>query len=216
MSRTTSADYLKALQDAEAEDGIETGVYTDESPEELSEAEQMAAAAQGPKKRADGKVLGTADWRRDRPLTTSQMAFAQGVIQGKTLRQAYIDAYPNAKPTEGNIATSAYKLSRHPKVSALIQDAWGQTVEALADDLAATRRFVMRQLVTLSKDANQEGSRLKALELLGRSAGMFRDQQQTTERPITAAELKAQLAGHLRLVAGRRRANGADVNEVEG
>jgi hypothetical protein len=86
------------------------------------------------------------------------------------------------------------------RISRLIQEAWEETQEALADDTAATRRYVMRQLVALSKQANQEGSRLKALELLGRSAGMWRDQQQSTERPLTAAELKAALSGHLKLV----------------
>jgi hypothetical protein len=29
---------------------------------------------------------------------------------------------------------------------------------------------------------------------------MWRDQQQSTERPLTAAELKAALSGHLKLV----------------
>jgi hypothetical protein len=53
----------------------------------------------------------------------------------------------------------------------------------------------------LSKGAKQEGSRLRALELLGRAAGMFRDQQAQTEKPVTAEELRRELAGHLKLVA---------------
>jgi hypothetical protein len=64
---------------------------------------------------------------------------------------------------------------------------------------------VMRRLVEMSKAGKQEGSRLKALELLGRVAGMWRDTQPTAdEKPLTAAELKAALAGHLRLVQGRK------------
>lgn len=204
MNKTTSADYLKALADAECE-GED---LNDEGPDagglDQSEAEQMAAAAEGPKTRRDGKPIGSDRWGRERPLTQAQEAFTQAVIEGKPLKQAYREAYPNAAASDQSIAASAYKLSKDPRIERRIVEAWGQTQEALADDMAATKRYVMRQLVSLSKGANQEGSRLKALELLGRAAGMWRDQQATTERPLTAAELKAQLAGHLRLVQGSK------------
>lgn len=214
MTKITSEEYLRALEETEPEEDSDGSVYTDEGPEEESEAERMAATAQGPKRRADGNVVGAEGWKRERPLTQSQKDFAQGVIEGKSLRQAYRDAYPQAQAGDKSISATAARLMKDPRIQRLIQDAWEETQEALADDMAATRRYVMRQLVTLSKAANQEGSRLKALELLGRSAGMWREQQKAEDRPITAAELKAQLAGHLRLVTGRRRANGAaDVNE---
>jgi len=94
-------------------------------------------------------------------------------------------------------------LSKDPRVAKIIETGWEETTEALAEDAAAQRRYVARSLVALSKAGKQEGSRLKALELLGRAAGMFRDQQPTADKPLTADELRKELAGHLRLVSGK-------------
>ena len=200
MSRLSAEDYMRAL-DAVGDEGQEDeSVYTDDGPEPESEAERMAAAAEAPKTRGDGKVVGAEGWKRERPLTQGQQDFCRGVIEGKSLRQAYRDAYPTAQASDSSISASAARLIKDERIAKIIQSAWEETQEALADDMAATRRYVMRSLVALSKQANQEGSRLKALELLGRSAGMWREQQASQDKPLTAAELRAQLAGHLRLV----------------
>mgnify|MGYP003655785561 CR=1 FL=1 len=201
MHKMSSEAYLASLEDEGQEDDEAGIVYTDADPDDFSEAERMAAAADGPHKRADGNVVGAAEWKRQRPLTTSQMSFAQGLIQGKSMRQAYRDAYPNSAAADGTVATAAGKLAKDPRIAKLVRDAWEETQEALADDVAASRRYVMRQLVALSKQASQEGSRLKALELLGRSVGMFKEQQASQDKPLTAAELRAALSGHLKLVA---------------
>lgn len=205
MNKVTSADYLQALEDAESDEDV----YTHESPaEELidaSEAERAAASAPSPMHRSDGQVVGAEGWRRTRPLTASQQAFVRGCIEGKSYRQAYRDAYPNASANDQSIATSAFKLSRDPRIQKLIQAGEEEQYEHLAEDLAATRRFVMRRLLGLSKEARQEGSQLKALELLGRAAGMWREVQAQADKPVTAADLKAALAGHLRLVSAPRR-----------
>ena len=55
---------------------------------ELGEAEQLAASAEEPLKTNTGKVLGLMD-RSKRPLTKSQQAFAQGIIEGKSRKQAF-------------------------------------------------------------------------------------------------------------------------------
>lgn len=211
MQKISSEEYLASLEDVGQDEEAEGIVYTDEGPEPESEAERLAAAAEGPHKRADGNVVGTAEWKRQRPLTTSQMAFARGLIEGKSMRQAYRDAYPNSGAADVTVSAAAGKLAKDPRIAKLVRDAWEETQEALADDVAASRRYVMRQLVALSKAANQEGSKLKALELLGRSVGMFREQQASQDKPLTAAELRAQLAGHLKLVGQTtRRKTGTD------
>jgi hypothetical protein len=212
MSKLTSEDYLRALDDVVQDEGEDDAVYTDESPEPLGEAERMAESADAPKTRGDGKVIGAEGWKRERPLTAQQQAFTRGVIEGKSLRQAYRDAYPGAQASDQSISASAARLIKDERIARQVQEAWEETQEALADDMAATKRYVMRQLVALSKQANQEGSRLKALELLGRSAGMWREQQASQDKPLTAAELRAQLAGHLKLVGQttRKQKTGTD------
>ena len=210
VNRISSEEYLQALEEADQAEPDDGPVYTAEPGEDLSEAEQMAASAQAPRTRGDGQTVGTEGWKRVRPLTQGQQDFARGVIEGKSLRQAYRDAYPQATAADGTVSASAARLMKDPRIAALIREAWEETQEALADDMAATRRYVMRSLVALSKQANQEGSRLKALELLGRTAGMWREQQTQSDKPLTAAELKQHLAGHLRLVQSTTRQRRAE------
>lgn len=191
-------DYMAAL-DAVGE------LIEDEEPDEAageqSEAERMAEAAQAPVTRGDGQPLGADNLRRVRQLSPSQVAFARGVIEGKTLRQAYRDAYPNAQAQDDSISAAAYRLSKDPRISRMILEADEETQEHLAGNAEAAKRYVVKSLVALSKSGKQEGTKLKALELLGRSAGMFKDAQPVAKQLATASELKAALAVHLKLLA---------------
>jgi hypothetical protein len=171
--------------------------------EDLGEAGQAAAAADSPRMRVDGQPVGS-DSPRGRPLTPSMIRFAQGVIEGKSRRQSYRDAYPNAKGGDATISACAHRLSKDPRIKQMIQTGWDETAEALADDRAAQIRYVNRALVALSKAGKQEGTRLRALELLGRAAGMYREQQAEADKPLTAEQLREQLAGHLKLVSNSR------------
>jgi hypothetical protein len=128
------------------------------------------------------------------------MAFAAGMIQGKTMRQAYRDAYPNAKGSDQVITSAAYRLSRDQRIQTALQEAWGETVEVLAEDTAATKRYVLKELLALTKGGKQEGSRLKALELMGRAAGMFTHSTEPVAEKPTAEQLRKELSGHLKLL----------------
>jgi hypothetical protein len=171
----------------------------DEGPE-LSEAERLAAHAEPPVIRVDGKPRGTEDYKRVQPLTPSQMEFTKGMITGKTMRQAYRDAYPNAKGSDQVITSSAYRLSRDPRIQHALQEAWGETIEVLSEDTASTKRYVLKELLALTKGAKQEGSRLKALELMGRAAGMFNHTVEAVADKPTAEQLRKELSGHLKLL----------------
>lgn len=191
MSKTPIKDYLAELERDDADEGLNN---VDPAS---SEAEQLANLAPGPKPRSDGTLRGLP---KHRPLTIAQQSFINNIISGMTMKDAYKAAYPNDGSTEQVIASSAYKLSRHPRVSQMLNDAWGQTVEALSDDLAAARRYVLRELVAHSREDKQEGSRLKALELLGKASGVFTQSTADTAPAVTADQLKKELSGHLRLL----------------
>jgi hypothetical protein len=96
----------------------------------------------------------------------------------------------------------------------MLQEHWGQTVEALTDDAIAVKRYVIKSLLELSKEAKQEGSKLKALELMGKSVGMFKQAPQEDEETLTAEQLKQELAKHVRLVGNVRRINKAQVLDL--
>jgi len=202
MAKTGSLDYMAALDaidggaDAADHGGIDIDCVDDDAE---SEAERLAEGAAPPRRRADGHVMGSAASRL-KPMPAAQLRFAEGVIAGQSLRSAYRQAYPNDKTSDGAVSANAWRLSKRPKVAAMLEAAWGQTAEVLAVDLAATRLWVMRQLVAVAKDANQEGSKLKALELLGKASGAFTQAATIAPETVTADQLKRELSGHLRLL----------------
>ena len=193
--RASKDELMAALEAVEMDEGEGW-----EEHAELSEAERLAAHASPPPLRADGKPKGADAYTKPRPLSISQMEFAKGMIQGKTMRQAYRDAYPNAKGNDQVITSSAYRLSRDPRIQSTLQEAWGETVEVLAEDVSATKRYVMKELLALTKGGKQEGSRLKALELMGRAAGMFQPQVAEATEKVSAEQLRKELSGHLKLL----------------
>jgi hypothetical protein len=191
-----SKDELMAALEAVDMEGVEGW----EEHADLSEAERLAAHATPPPLRVDGKPKGADAYARPKPLTAPQMEFTKGMIIGKTMRQAYRDAYPNAKGNDQVITSSAYRLSKDERIQKALQEAWGETVEVLAEDVSATKRYVLKELLALTKGGKQEGSRLKALELMGRAAGMFQPQVAETTEKVSAEQLRKELSGHLKLL----------------
>jgi hypothetical protein len=205
--RTNKDDLLRRLE--ELTDG--TGLNGDGEAPELSEAERLARDAVAPKRRTDGELPGTP---RQKPMTASMMEFAKGLIEGKTQLEAYKEAYPNAKANDRVLKTNAWKLAQDVRIQRMLQEHWGQTVEALTDDAVAVKRYVIKSLLDLSKEAKQEGSKLKALELMGKSVGMFKPAQAEEEDNLTADQLKQELAKHLKLVGNVRRITKAQIIDV--
>jgi hypothetical protein len=207
MSKASQAEYKSEL-DRAMDEVDEWG--DDESPETLSEAEQLAHSAERPKRRKDGEHRGS-DVKRPKPLSPRQVLFTQGVIQGKSLRQAYRDAYGNDTGSDASISASANKLMKDPRIKHVLEEAWEETAEHLSEDLAASKRYVLKGLLALSKKAKQEGTRLKALELMGKAAGLFTPTDVQDKAVVTADQLKRELAGHIKLLE-QGKANVLDVD----
>ena len=206
--RAGKSDYMADLEAAMDDDQFDN----DQGAGEPSEAERLAARADAPQMRADGKPKGS-EAKRARPLTVSQMRFTRGLIEGKTMVAAYREAYPAAQSADQVIKSAAYKLSRDPRVQQEMQEAWGETVEALAEDAVATKRFVLKQLLAHCKEAKQEGTKIKALELMGKAVGMFKGESEAVADKVTPEQLKRELAGHLKLLDNVRPLTRAQVNE---
>jgi len=196
MSKTSKAEY-KAELDQAMEEVDEWG--DDESPETLSEAEQLAHSAERPKRRKDGEHKGS-EVKRPKPLSPRQILFTQRVIQGDSLRSAYRNAYGNDTGSDASISASANKLMKDPRIKYILQEAWEETAEHLSEDLAASKRYVLKGLLALSKKATQEGTKLKALELLGKASGLFTPSEVQDKAVITADQLKRELSGHMKLL----------------
>jgi len=189
MASRITIEELDSMEEPMPEGDSEDGQPSDtdfENPVTPSEAEQ---SGQSPMALV-----------RHREMTHGMRSFIAAKLAGSTSRDAYRNAYPNDRSSDATVSANAYKLSKHPLVAKALQDAWGQTEEALVEDMAASKRYVIHTLITLSKTAKQEGSRLKALELLGRASGAFTSLTPTEAPAPTAAQLKQALAGHLKLL----------------
>lgn len=133
-------------------------------------------------------------------FSAQQVMFVQGVLKGKTQRQAYREAYPNDRSTDRNIAVTANRLLHSPKIQTFIQRVTDTADEKILEDKARTRRFVFRELFALSKQAKQERYQIKALELLGKSCGVFEPKVKDTVDNPSKATLKHALTERMRLV----------------
>ena len=196
MSKSMGDEYRRLLDEAMAGGDEESPVG---SAEALSEAEQLAHAAEKPKRRKDGKPVGS-NTPRARPLTSGQMEFCKGVIRGESLRKAYRVAFNNSTASDASISASANKLMNDERVQRVLQEAWGETVEHLVDDVVASKRYVLKGLLALSQRGAQEGTKLKALELMGKTIGMFTHQEVIEKVEVSTEQLRKELANHLRML----------------
>ena len=132
--------------------------------------------------------------------SAQQLMFIRGVLNSKTQKQAYRDAYPADRSNDRNICTTANRLLHSPKIEAFVQSINSTAEELLVDDRKATRRFVFMELFALSKQAKQERYKIKALELLGKSCGAFNPVDRGAVPAPSEQNLKDALAERLRLM----------------
>jgi hypothetical protein len=86
-----------------------------------------------------------------------------------------------------------------PKIKAFVESINNTAAELMVDDRKETRRFVFRELIALSKQAKQEHHKIKALELLGKSCGVFKPQVWGAAPAPSEQTLKDALSDRLRL-----------------
>ena len=129
--------------------------------------------------------------KEEKPLTGKQEAFAKLVAGGAVLSDAYRECYAADSMKDSTVWSEACRLAQNPKVSARIKD--------IQADMEADRRTIERRreewvLKRLSEEADQAdnaSSRIRALELVGKTVGMFTDrveQSDTTERSASDIE----------------------------
>jgi hypothetical protein len=194
IGKLSADEYRAALDEAMRDDDQ---VDQDEPGDFESEAERMAHVADKPRVRKDGKPVGS-EWKKYQPLTALQLKFCQGVIEGRTLKAAYRAAY-NTNAGDATVSANANKLMRDPRIAKVLEEAWSETIEHLADDAAASKRYVLKQLLALSK-SSQPGTQLRALELMGKACGLFTPMVSEGDAPVSADQLKRELQAHIRLL----------------
>ena len=129
------------------------------------------------------KKLGAYKGTKSNPiLTPKQQAFVDAIVRGKvgSFKEAYATVYDVALTKTGSVPkwveVEASKLLANPKVALSIQTAMERRDGATVASSVKTREYVLEQLYKESIGADSDASRIRALELLGKTVGIFTDQ----------------------------------------
>ena len=127
-------------------------------------------------------------------LTAKQEAFAKQVAKGAVLSDAYRDCYSAEGMRDSTIWSEACKLAQNPKVSTRVKAIQAEMEEDRRTIARRREEFVLKRLAEEAEQAETDGARVRALELLGKTVSMFTDrieQTDTTER--SASDIEADL-----------------------
>ena len=114
-------------------------------------------------------------------LTAKQRAFVKELSSGKptTLKQAYANAYDVTLNKDGSIPVwverEASLLAASPKISQSLKRASDREELAVTASALRTKSYVLERLLSESQSAESDASRVRALELLGKSVALFSD-----------------------------------------
>lgn len=136
----------------------------------------------------------------DTGLTDKQELFAQLVFEGTNFSDAYRQAYTADNMSAASIHVEACKLVQHPKVSLRIDKLQrDREVEQRMQRLSRSEKVISKLEQIAMREGDADGTQVRALELLGKSLGMWVDRVETedkTER--TAEQLERDIAARLK------------------
>ena len=130
-------------------------------------------------------------------LTPKQRKFARLVAGGDTFSGAYAKAYQADKSSKSTIQSEASRLAALPHVSASIRALQADKERLVRTDVAGQRSWILDRLKHEATGDNPT-SRIKALELLGKSVGLFDTTQVlVSDKTRTPDEIERDLSSKL-------------------
>ena len=119
--------------------------------------------------------------KKEPDLTIKQRAFVDGIVKGKlgSFKEVYADVYDVTLTKQGKIPkwveVEASRLMANPKVSLSITKGLERREVSSVASTTRTRSYVLEQLMRESKEADSDSTRVRALELLGKTVNLFSD-----------------------------------------
>jgi organic radical activating enzyme len=133
--------------------------------------------------------------KKEPELTIKQRAFVNEIVKGKlgSYKEAYAKVYDVKLTKQGKIPkwveVEASKLVANPKIAISIQKAIERKERSVIASSLRTRNYVIDQLYKESQESESDASRVRALELLGKSVSLFTDVVESKEsRPVDEIE----------------------------
>jgi hypothetical protein len=131
---------------------------------------------------------------QERRLSPKMSLFAKLITEGHSPSESYRRAYDCTNSANVTVSANACKLLKDPRVSEVVKQA--EQAQSIISDPLALRSHIMRQLLNHSNTMKTESNQIRALELLGKSIGMFTDKVETKVERVDTEQLKAQLEKH--------------------
>ena len=194
-------ELIEQLQEHNHEDAIDASTNAPglDNPEGI----RIAVAKIREKKTKTGKIFGVkkkVGENSKKRLTAKMNQFVNNLLSGMSPAIAYKNAYNVRTDKHATIVASANKLMGDARINTLLEALSEEYRRKVIDDAVSTREHVMSELFKHAQKAKQEGTQLKALELMGRAVGMFTDRVEQKVEEISTEKLKAELKTHLTLL----------------
>ena len=109
----------------------------------------------------------------DKMLTCRQENYVKNIYIGMSLSKAYRVAYGTSAMLSKTVWEASSRLSKHPKVVARLDELRAEKEAEERILWLSYGDFVINELQKLALNAKSDRARIKALELLGKSIGMF-------------------------------------------
>ena len=121
--------------------------------------------------------------KNNRGVTDKQQAFIEAIIEGNNISDAYRLAYDASNMSNASIHVEACRLAKNPNVS-LSLDRYYSDLESNNRLMALSRRDrVISKLETVAlRDGEADGTQIRAIELLGKSMGLWIDRVETEDK----------------------------------
>lgn len=130
-----------------------------------------------------------------RQLTPKMRTFAKLVAEGCSPSESYRRAYNCSNSSNITVSSNACRLLKDSRISSIVKLA--RESEDIVSDPAALRLYVMRHLLHHANTMKTESNQIRALELLGKTVGMFTDRVEAKVEAIDPEQLRADLERHL-------------------
>jgi len=134
--------------------------------------------------------------KRDKDgLTGKQAAFASATLEHATLTAAYREVYDAEGMRPASVHCEASKLVSNPKVAQRIERLTAEKERDQRTEGARLREFIRERLVREATEADSDAARVRAVELLGKLAGVQAFDSERIEQTVisTAADAEIEL-----------------------
>lgn len=137
-------------------------------------------------------------------LTSKQRAWINAFVGGMSETEAYRHVYSAEKMKASTVNREASRLMTNHKIAPMVKRRLREKEEAALHSAVSRRRFVIERLVERAKESDTHASEIRALELLGKMAGvdLFRDVSTTSDDIRPKEEVEAEIEKRLKSLLG--------------